>query len=282
MKATRYFNRLSIVAFDLLYRLQRPASQSRFCIVLGHMRCGSSLLVHLLDNHPQISSAGELHRSYLTTSDLQKMPAFAGRLLRRIRPRELTVDKVLHGYLKVSGDVMADPRCHMLLMAREPIESISSMAKTFPDWFGKNPSSQGELIKLAADHWSSRISDLRSYVQQIAAAERPLLAFTYRGLLAETGRLFQRIETVLGLTSPLTESYATNATTGVFGRGDISGNIGKKKIDRRIERTPVELPESLRSALLDEWSQFLAILRETPQVDLVDSEDNLVTNDPTG
>jgi hypothetical protein len=47
-------------------------SSAEKLLLLGHMRCGSSLLTHILVDNPEIAGYGETHTRYNTSNDFEE------------------------------------------------------------------------------------------------------------------------------------------------------------------------------------------------------------------
>ena len=75
-------------------------------LVLSHMRSYSTLLAHLLHEHPKISGWEEQHRSYRTTSDLESL--IAGQC--NLPGVTVACDNLLHNGYSIGAPVYDDDR----------------------------------------------------------------------------------------------------------------------------------------------------------------------------
>ena len=96
--------------------------------ILGHMRSGSTLLLHILLSHPDIAGCGEQNTPYRTVRDLHRLAITArfaqGPLLRRFR---YVVDQINHDRFTPNEALLQDSRVRLLFLIREPPASLSSI-----------------------------------------------------------------------------------------------------------------------------------------------------------
>jgi len=207
----------------------------RFVFILGHMRSGSSLLAHLLADHPDIAGAGETHLSYRTAADLSKLIVKTCELLRRPVLREAyLVDQINHPY--VADEVLRSGRLYRcVILIREPeatIRSTMSMLKC--------------TEQEALDVYTKRLDELIHYGRLLAGRA---LVLQYNDLVDRTDATLAALTRFLELISPLTPHYATHRMTGrVEGYGDPSGNIKTGKIIRTAGHRILLSSDTLHSA----------------------------------
>jgi hypothetical protein len=210
-------------AFRAVLRLNLMLSRRkyRYVFILGHVRSGSTLLSHILASHPEFVGAGEMHISYQTPADLQKLVFKTCELLHRPFLRETyIVDQINHEY--VSDDVLrSDQICKCIILIREPETALASMMN-LRVWQEKQ----------ALDLYVNRLEALTRYGMLLR--ERALLV-EYDDLIDHTDDTLTALTSFLDLELPLTSNYSTHRMTGkVPGFGDPSNNI---KIGR-VVRTP--------------------------------------------
>ena len=234
-----------------LWKVTRPAVWASFCVVsrlylllsmrdyrfvfiLGHMRSGSSLLAHLLADHPDIVGAGETHLSYRTAEDLSNLIVKTSELLRRPVLREAyLVDQINHPY--VADEVLRSGRLYRcVILVREPEATIKSTMSML-----KCPEQE------ALDVYTKQLDELIHYGRLLGGRA---LALQYDDLVDRTDATLAALTRFLGLTSPLTPHYATHRMTGrVEGYGDPSGNIKSGKIVRTAGHKILLSPDTLHS-----------------------------------
>jgi hypothetical protein len=241
------------------YFLQRCGRAQRKVVLLGHMRCGSSLMVHILTSNPDIAGVGETELPYRSIADLERLPPHVYLTLRRFRPSRLVLDKILHDYL-FAEEVLHAENCTFPIMAREAISSVRSMVTTLPGWFEKNSPCPGDVLTRAADYYRRRLDTLRQYAETLSRTGK-CWYFTYEDLMERSLRVFSMLEQCLKLRYPLSERYAIGPKTGILGFGDPSENIKRGFIDRSIPRDPIAIPEKLAETLTEHYRSFDAHMR---------------------
>lgn len=189
------------------------------------MRSGSSLLVHLLNSHDEIVGYGETQNIY---SGIEDFGAATIKILRHLRKlpddKAYVMDKVLHRGLVAGKEVLTHPAVKIIFLIREPEMALSSMMKN------KVTKSADEAVR----HYFTQLEWINSIFREIPLDRWSYL--TYSELLNNTSTVFNRIENLLNLSTPLTENYSTTKYTGVRGIGDSSSHIENGKIKRNISR----------------------------------------------
>ncbi len=236
------------------YFLQRYGRAQRKVILLGHMRCGSSLMVQILSSNPDIAGYGETQLLYRSIGDLEKLSAHVYFTLRRFRPSRLVLDKLLHDHLLTEEELLA-PSCTFPIMARDAISSVRSMVTTIPDWFEKNYPPSGDILSQATDYYRRRLDTLSHYGETLSRTGK-CWYFTYQDLMERPSEVFHMLEQCLKLHYPLSERYAIGPKTGIHNIGDRSENIKRGYIDRSIVRDPIAIPEKLAEVLTEHYRSF--------------------------
>ena len=208
-------------AFHTVSRLSLALSRHRYryVFILGHMRSGSTLLAHILANHPDFVGAGESHISYQTADDLSKLVLVTCEQLHRPILRETyIVDQINHPY--VANEALLSERVYRcIILIREPEATLRSMVK---------------LLKCeekeALDLYVKRLDPLIQY--GLLLRGRAMLV-EYDHLIDHTEETLAAITGFFGLNSPLTPNYATHRMTArVPGFGDPSTNIKTGRVVR--------------------------------------------------
>lgn len=191
----------------------RPATA---VLIMGHMRAGSTLLTHVLLGHPDLIGCGERNAAYRSTTDLDKLE-IASRMHRRagLRRVRYAVDQVNHDLLTPEPGLLADERVRCIFLIRDPDPTIRSILELTRRYY--EPWSEAR----AEDYYVSRLGTLARHAD-IIGRDR-LVALTYGELVTQTQSALRRIESFLGLESPLHERYALQKFTGV--RGDPAEKI---------------------------------------------------------
>lgn len=192
-------------------------------LIMGHMRCGSTLLMHLLLTHPDLIGCGERNAAYRRKVDLDKLELASRRyqhaVLRRVR---YAVDQVNHDHLTPDPGLLADERVRCVFLVREPESSIRSILDLTRRFYEPWSESRAET------YYTLRLQSL-ARLAGVIGRDR-LLAMTYEELVADTGPALRRLEAYLGLESPLQERYSLQKFTGL--RGDPTARIRTGGIQR--------------------------------------------------
>jgi len=176
----------------------------RALFVLGHMRCGSTALSRVLGAHPQISGWGEAHIAYRDRAALgQLLLAQSRRGLWKPGARYLH-DKILHNRYDeaVPGDF---GQARAIFLVRPPEPAIRSIRHLF----GAIGSSEYASDATAADYYEARLERLAALWPRFAPDRR--VAVDFAELTARPEAVLARLSAVLGLATPLANSYAAAA-----------------------------------------------------------------------
>ena len=201
--------------------------EKKMLFVLGHMRTGSSLLVHILTSNPGIVGYGETHSVYTQPQDFGAVTAHICRRLRRVPGNEAyMLDKVLHKYQVARDEVLLHPSVRLVFMIRRPVMALSSIVRQVGHTFSP---------ERAREHYIGQIKWMQATAQRLDPTRWTFV--TYQDLVEETAQVFERLERFLGVDEPMTETYRTTRFTGVRGVGDAGTHIESGRIKRNIDRT---------------------------------------------
>lgn len=203
--------------------------QCRFAstiFVLGHMRCGSTALSHILCQHPAVSGYGEAHVRYDSGAALG---ALALNQLRRSAFRgdaSRLFDKVLHDRY----DGAADSRFYearAVFLFRTPQETIRSIRNLFTNAPRPEYSTDAE----AADYYERRLATLARHWERFPTAGR--VGLSYAELSARPEAQLARISAALELSPILENRYEPRRGNPVHGAGD---PLSAHRFDRIVPR----------------------------------------------
>lgn len=189
----------------------------QYVFVLAHMRSGSTLLSHILANHPEFAGAAESHVTYKTPADLPNLAIVTCQRLRKLKlSATYVVDQINHDeYL--TDETLSSPLIHKcVILIRPPEATLQSMISLF-----------GCEEKIALDFYIDRLEALAKY--GLILRERALLV-EYGDLVDRTEETLATLTDFLGVTQPFKPDYAALRTTGRF--GDPSRNIGVGRVIR--------------------------------------------------
>jgi hypothetical protein len=211
----------------------------RFVFICGHMRSGSSLLLHVLNTSPEVIGYGELLRGYRTRGDFAGAALQVYRSFGRVVPRERYVlDKVLHDRFLPDPGLLDCAEARTIFLLRSPEESLPSIAK-LPRFERHGP---GKVLT----YYLGRLRWMSQAVRRIDPTR--WVHLTYTDLVDQPETEFRQIERLLALNTPLTTRYSLIWSTGEARIGDPSKRIREGVIVRPPAK---EVPIPLRP-LLDE------------------------------
>jgi len=216
-----YFH-LRIDGTDDPYRIRWRSRPYRPLLILGHMRSGSSLLVHLLNSNPEILGYGETHITYTEAADFKQLlhRVYAHRHDYRMAQTYI-FDKLLHDQKLANDDLLREPLTRAIFLLREPARSLASMLEIKSHWQASD----------ALDYYTHRLQTLRHYAD-ILGRDRSVLV-EYEQLLSDSAAVFALLQNFLGTQAGFSEEYQVTHTTGMRGVGDSSANIKAGRIVRK-------------------------------------------------
>ncbi len=213
----------------------------RRLLILGHMRSGSSLLLHLLITHPEVGAVGERNRAYRGRGDLARLALatrFAARPWRR--PLAYVVDQVNHSQFTPCPALLADARVRLVFLLREPQSSVASLLELSRRFYA-----DAWTPERAVAYYLERLGSLA----RLAALTRPGNAafIEYETLTRTPEILLTRLAAFLGLAGGFSTTYARHAFTGV--RGDPGARIAAGRVLPAQPTAPGALAPAQRAAL---------------------------------
>lgn len=234
----------------------------RTLFILGHMRCGSTALSHILCSHPQISGYGETHIRYDGNKALGLL------VLNQVRRKAYRAnacylfDKILHS--RYDSDV--DPAffiARAIFMIREPVDTICSIRRLFTTL----GSSEYSTDMLASDYYEERVASLLRLWENFLPERR--IGMSYTQLTAEPKVKITGISQMLNLSPPLTNNYTQPKSKLGHGAGDPLASHRYDKIVPTTRSTilvdnpnQLELSDARLTALTNLYAQALRIVTQ--------------------
>ena len=227
-------------ALAYLEAKERRRSEPRKIIwLLGHMRSGSTLLLHLLGSHPDILAAGERNATYSNAGDLRGLAVAAAYARRQLfRDYGYVADQINHNRFLASKDLLDNPSLYKIFLIREPRGALASMVEILGRHYGMD-------LEQAVDYYLDRLEALERYARHVQDTGRSFF-LTYGDLVERSRPALRRLQTFLDLETPIPETYRTFDFTGKQGdpsrrirSGQIRGDLPPRQIDldpRVLER----------------------------------------------
>lgn len=196
--------------------------QMLFCqtsplFLLSHMRSRSSVLSHIFGSNPEIVGYGELHRSYLTESDLYKLRFHLKDKNTKVCNKFL-YDKLLHPERVIADELLLNDKLKFIFMIRSPEDTLKSILNMGSKMGNANYQSEDWV----ASYYIHRLEELQNYALKLNGR---FLFLESDSLVEDSDKSLQDISDWLGLSTPLTKEYKTFDKTGKPGHGDPLENI---------------------------------------------------------
>jgi hypothetical protein len=206
--------------------------------LLGHMRAGSTLLIHLLLTHPRIASNGERNQTYAAAFDLDRLIADVRITTRRFwQPYRYVVDQINHSRFTPNLALLNHPRVRVIFLVRKPAASLASLVQLTQN------SPEPWSVEHAVEYYNRRLVDLVQFGQTIHRPDQALF-LTYEALIAQPTTTLARVQTFLALESGFSTAYPLQRFTGL--RGDPSPKIKVGQIVQPTTET-LALPAILQN-----------------------------------
>jgi hypothetical protein len=206
-------------------------------LLLGHMRSGSTLLLHLLLTNPEVSASGERGAVYASRADLARL-ALSTRLARRspfLRLRYVA-DQVNHNHLTPNRSLLQDPRVRVLFLLRRPELSLASILELYRAHY-EQPWSAARAV----DYYVERLRVLMDLGESLPSPTCAAL-IPYETLTESPAEMLEALRLFLGLRQGFSQTYRTHSFTGKH--GDPGPNITVGRIIREQATTHIELSVS--------------------------------------
>jgi Sulfotransferase family len=181
--------------------------------MLAHKRCGSTALSNVICGHPEICGYGEAQVAYTGESDLGLL-AFKALYNRAWTPGfRFFFDKVLWNHL----DAAAGPEffnARAVFACRNPRDTIASILNLAEksDYMRRFDAAK------AADYYERRLERLLELWDRFPPERR--IGITHDRMVSQTGPVLSEISAMIGLSEPLSNSYASQGNEAKTGVGD--------------------------------------------------------------
>jgi hypothetical protein len=200
------------------------------------MRSGSSLVAHVLADHPEICGLGESWLKYDRRERLGDLVGWVHAGLKRPFLNETYVlDKILHDDLLEDVSLLRLPTVTSIFLVRDAERTLLSLYANRTGLLG-------------ISDWSSAIEYYETRLQRLAALARGAddtrrsLLLRYEDIVERPKESLGATTAFLGLRSALTERYTVTPRTGVAGLGDFSPHIRSGKITKTTPPENLEVP----------------------------------------
>ncbi|MCB1229884.1 MAG: hypothetical protein KDN19_06440 [Verrucomicrobiae bacterium] len=194
-----------------------------YILLLSHMRSRSSVLSHVIGSNPDVVGYFENHVKLRNSLDLLSLTEKVATLTKKSPRGKWVYDKVLHSNLTVTSEILNRPDVLPIFLVREPVESISSIARQLAD--------KGWHERKATKYYQKRVHEL---VELATACDRKLILDS-NDLVSDTKRILDKLSRFVGVETPFRSRYEKGALTGVRKFGDSSEDIHRGEIVQTSE-----------------------------------------------
>ncbi len=206
--------------------LKKPSilAKKKHIFLLSHMRANTSLIGHILGDHPQVSGYYEMHNGYYSWKSLLRQKAIYTEAHPTEKLGDFMFDKILHNGHEVDDNVLLSTDCLPLVCIRAPIESVKSAIAQFRK---KRPSHEFTNVGPVIQYYLNRLDRLAEYAKKL-----PNGYFYYdaEAIKSNTNFLLSELTHYLKLDSLLKAKFKSKNLTGKGKGGDHSGNLLKGEI----------------------------------------------------
>lgn len=214
-------------AFDyLLTRTFHPRvfnQELKYLFLFSHMRSRSSLLSHLLGNHPEIVGYKEHFGIYNSNKHFQRLRLESWKEFHWDSPKYL-LDKILHPHLTPTQNCFDEHPIRSIFFLRKPDQTIPSIVSMWK----KRKDPMETLIENATTYYCDRIREITELATRLDPAT--WIFFDSNRIVTDTDQVLAELQTFLELTEPLSKTYKLFEGTGKPRLGDPSKYIKAGKV----------------------------------------------------
>lgn len=227
-------------------------SFDRAIFVIGHMRCGSTALSHILCSRPDISGYGEAHIAYTSEADLGVLALNQRRRGAWKSEANYIFDKILHS--RYDGDPPAAFfSARAIFVARAPGPTIASIRNLFCKIGSEEYQQTGD----AETYYAERLTAMMCLWERFPPEN--CIGLSYEDLIEDPDATLGRVSRHLRINPPLANNYSASLAASGRGAGDplVAGQQTTiVKLDRHV--TPsAEKSDDVSSEIVGIHERFL-------------------------
>jgi hypothetical protein len=222
------------------------------------MRSGSTLLLHLLVDHPAVEGYGERNHAYRSRTDFDRLRVdVCFRSGRWWRSPRYVADQINHDRYTPTPELVRTSGARCVILIRQPEAAIGSMVQVLGRYY------PDMTLERAVAHYEDRLSSLRKLAGRLSLQGGPANVYflTYEDLIERTDASLDGLTRFLELETPLDETYEVGPETGR--RGDPSPTIRTGRIVREKPSHRAALDPSSRDRLIRQYRSCCTELRGT-------------------
>ncbi|MCS3703580.1 sulfotransferase [Salinibacter ruber] len=209
------------------------AKNNGFIFIIGTMRTGSTLLVHLLSQKNEVEAVGENYKSYSKEEDLAELASEIS-VVNRLPPfgRKVFIDKILHNRFEISNNIINKRNIKKIFLVREPEHVIQSMINMDANHKYSNS------VKECRNYYLNRMKKITEYIEN---TQKNKIILTYKDITEKTDKTLQILGSFINK-SKMKKKYETYWHTGKPGVGDPGEKIKSGKIKKNKKSIDIEVP----------------------------------------
>jgi hypothetical protein len=241
--------------FSALINQPSLLKQRKHLFLLSHMRANTSLIGHLLGDHPEISGYYEMHNGYYSWKSYlrQKLIYSSAHPTEKIAP--IMFDKVLHSGHAVSDEILLSPNSIFLISIRQPTPTVKSAVAQFRK---KRPEHEFTEIEAVANYYLERIKQLEAYAMKLKGK---YFYYDAESIIDKPSEILSSMSSFLSLKTPINETFSPKTLTGKGTSGDHSGNLLKGQIIKnKSNYEDIDLSHELSQELTIEYERVRSLL----------------------
>lgn len=222
----------------------RPAA----LLILGHMRSGSTLLLHSLMTNPEISAVGERGKVYACQADRARLH-IAARLAHGLPLRHLryVADQVNHDYLTPDACLLREAEIRVLFLLRQPEATIASIVDVYRRYHPLPWS-----VSRAVDYYVQRLETL-AILGAAPSGRTSAALIRYEDLAARPNETLEALQRFLQLAHGFSRTYPIHRFTRT--RGDPGPNIATGRILSSTAGAAIDLSEFESERIRNAYAQ---------------------------
>lgn len=231
------------------------ATGVEWLFVLGHMRSGSSLLVHLLNSSKEILGYGETHLEYVGRRSFVNLHDHVRSQFEKHGdvPEEsyrYVMDKILWPHIH-NKNLLCQTPVKIIVIIRTPKEALPSILSL--DLEGIQTTTE------ALDYYSKSLERIE---RNLEVYDAPFVLVRYETLTNRTELTLQKISEYLGLEQQIKSEYDTIWATGEPGIGDPSERIQEGQVVSASTSYEVDIEQEVLSKAWEQYRRFFASWRD--------------------
>ena len=199
-------------------------------------------------------------QSYQGYFDLLKLRLKGLKLAGRLK--KYVLDKILSADFDVSEKVLKKYKPQIIILYREAIPSLDSIAKMYKNHLG----GEDPLVR-AIEYYLKRVDELIVYVKLSLDNQIPIVAIKSEQIITDSDRVLLFLSKQYGLVNPLSEEYDMNEHTGKVKYGDPSDLIKTGKIIKdRKTKVEIELTKSQEEIIQKKYNELDEAVKKVPGI----------------